>query len=142
MSLESDAYALMSWKRFDDEVTSELLRAVTSAFALIAVADGDLAKTEDDQFMSMLRDKADLFGPLDIDAVDRQFRSVCGAMLSDPVAGRRRALEEVAAVQASADHAELVRSAAEIAIASDSRGAVKETQVLNEICGVLKLAPR
>ncbi len=142
MSLEVDAYALLSWKRFDDEVTNQLLRAVTSAFALIAVADGDLAKKEGEQFMSMLREKADLFEPLDFDAVDRHFRSVCGAMLSDPVSGRRHALEEIAAVQAKPEHAELVRSAAEIAIAADSRGAVKESKLLSEICAVLKLAHR
>lgn len=142
MSLEADAYALLSWKRFDDEVTDELLRAVTSAFALIAVADGDLAKAEDDRFMSLLKDKSELFEPLDFTAVDQQFRSICGAMLSDPIAGRRLALNEISAVQSDAAHAELVRSAAEIAIAADSRGALKETAVLHEICAVLKLTPR
>ena len=49
-------YAAAAWKRFDDEISDELLRAVTSAFALIAVADGDLAEAEDAGFLSVLRD--------------------------------------------------------------------------------------
>lgn len=142
MSQEAETYALMSWQRFDEEITDELLRAVTSAFALIAVADGDLARAEDDQFMSMLQDKAEVFAPLNLQTVDALFRDICGAILSDPAAGHAHALKEIAAVQQTPRHAELVRAAAEIAMAADHRLAVAETKVMSEICGALQLAPR
>jgi tellurite resistance protein len=142
MSLEAETYALSSWRRFDDEISDELLRAVTSAFALIAVADGDLARSEDDQFMSMLRDKAELFAPLDFNAVDLLFRDICGAIMSDPAAGRRHALQEIEAVQGNSVHAELVRSAAEIAMAADSRIVASETTLMAQICEALKVQVR
>ncbi len=142
MSLEAETYALSSWKRFDDEITDELLRAVTSAFALIAVADGDLAKSEDDQFISMLRDKADVFAPLDLNSVDLLFRDICGAILSDPASGRRHALQEIEAVQSDTVHAELVRAAAVIAMEADSRIVAKETTLMAEICEALNIPTR
>ena len=39
------AYALASWRRFDANITDQLARAITRAFALVAVADGDLAQS-------------------------------------------------------------------------------------------------
>ncbi len=142
MSLESESYALLSWKRFDEEVTDELLRAVTSAFALIAVADGDLAAAEDSQFLTVLRDHQDVFAPLDLDLVDLLFRDICGAILGDPAAGRKHALKEVAAVKGNAVHAELVRAAAEIAVAADQRVLAAETQLMQDICKALNLSQR
>ncbi|MEM9620278.1 MAG: TerB family tellurite resistance protein [Pseudomonadota bacterium] len=142
MSDEAAHYARMSWQRFDDKITDELLRAVTSAFALVAVADGDLASAEDDQFLSMLADHADIFSPLNLNTVDALFRDICGAILSDPAAGHSHALQEIAIVQDNQVHAELVRAAAEIAMAADQRLANAETRVMAEICTALKLTPR
>ncbi len=139
MSLEAETYALSSWKRFDDEISDELLRAVTSAFALIAVADGDLAGSEDDQFISLLKDKADVFAPLDLNMVDLLFRDICGAILSDPGSGRQHALQEIEVVHSNPTNAELVRAAAVIAMEADSRIVAKETNLMAEICGVLKI---
>jgi tellurite resistance protein len=143
MALEEQAaYALASWARFDAAMSDDLLRAVTSAFALVAVADGDLAASELDRFMQMLREHAYALSPLDFEQVDRLFRDICGALLSDPAAGRRRALEAVAAVRGNPVHRELVRSAAEIAVVADTRELIVERDVLREIHEALDIPPR
>lgn len=140
MSLEEEAsYALASWQRFDSEVTDELARAITSAFVLVAVADGDLAQSEIDRFNLLIKERASLLDPDNIDRFDQLFRDIGGAIMSDPVAGRRHALELVAAIKADASHCELVRSAAEIAIAADHRELASEQEVLDLICKAMDI---
>ena len=131
------AYALASWGRFDASITDELVLAITSAFVLVAVADGDLARSEIDRFSALLIEHVDVLAPLNIDRISRLFRDLGGALLSDPKAGRQRALASIAAVEASPDHTELVRSAAEIALVADNRELATEHEVLGEICDVL-----
>jgi len=133
MSLEREGYALLAWKRFDAEVPDDLLRAVTSAFALVAASDGDVAQAEDREFLSMLQNKTEVFGALDFNAVDRVFQDICGAILSDPAAGRARALGEIKAIQHNEKHAKLVLSAADIAVQADDRVNAAETRILDEI---------
>lgn len=70
------AYALAAWDRYHAAMTNELQRAVTSAFALVAVADGDLANAEIDRFILLLRERGDVLAPLDIDQMDRLFRDL------------------------------------------------------------------
>jgi tellurite resistance protein len=143
MSFEEDAaYALASWGRFDTPITDELVLAITSAFVLVAVADGDLARAEIDRFTGLLKEYANVLAPLDIDRVDHLFRDLAGALLSDPNAGRQRALRCIAAVQSNPEHAELVRSAAEIALLADNRELAAEHVVLRQICEVLGLSAR
>ncbi len=139
---EEAAYALASWGRFDAAVSDELLRAVTSAFALVAVADGDLAKSEIDRFVGLLKERSDVLDPLDIDQVERRFRDICGALLTNPPVGRRRALDYIAAVARSAVDCELVRGAAEIALAADNRALAAEQALLGEICAAMNIEPR
>ena len=85
------AYALASWARFDGEVTGELLRAVCSAFALVSAADGDVSKSEINRFVGVLRESESSLPPLDITALERVFRELGEAMLTDPTAGKQRA---------------------------------------------------
>ncbi len=74
-SLQEEAgYALASWARFDGAVSSDLLRAVTGAFALVAVSDGDVAQKEMERFTQLLREQETVLAPLDLTAVERQFR--------------------------------------------------------------------
>ena len=127
----------MSWTRFDTAVSDELLRAVTSAFALIAVADGDLARAEIDQFMQTLKDQSELFPSLNMASVEPVFRDLCGALFADPEAGRHHALQDVAAVAGNSLHVDLVNSAAKIALAADGRSDARETVLLQDICGAL-----
>jgi tellurite resistance protein len=142
MTSEVEAlYAAAAWKRFDDEISDELLRAVTSAFALIAVADGDLAEAEDAGFLSVLRDHPKLFPQLSFKELDIKFKDVCSALLSDPDAGRQHALQEIAAVRGDPAECDLVYSAAQIAMAADNRGIVEESVLLTEICHTLDIAP-
>jgi len=137
VSPEDQRYALMSWKRFDERVTDELLRAVTSAFALIAVADGDLARSEVDQFIQTLDEQSELFPSLDMASVAPVFRDVCGAMFADPEAGRKHALQDVAAVAGNLLHVDLVHSAAKVAVAADGRSDAREVVLLTDICSAL-----
>ncbi len=139
---EQAGYALASWARFDGAITDELQRAVTGAFALVAAADGDLASEELERFATVLKDNEAALAPLDMARVQRQFRDVTGALLSDPAAGRNHALELIAAVASNPEEAELVRSAAEIAVAADNRTLAQEQQTLAAICTALNLEPR
>ena len=136
------AYALASWRRFDANITDQLARAITSAFALVAIADGDLAQSEIDRFMVLIREQVAVLAPLNIDRVELQFRDIAGAILSDPSEGHSHALELIAAVAGDAIHCELVRAAAEITIAADNRELSSEQEVLQEICAALGIALR
>ncbi|MGB8330202.1 MAG: hypothetical protein WCE62_08730, partial [Polyangiales bacterium] len=64
---------------------------------------------------------------------------LCAAMFDDPEDGRRLALQCVARVKGVPKHAELVRSAAEIAAAADGRVLSIEESVLRDICAALGL---
>ena len=139
VSEEEAAYAAAAWQRFDGEVSNELLRAVTGAFALIAVADGDLAQSEIDRFVTLVRSNGDMFAGLDLDHIERTFRDIGGAVLSDPAAGRAQALNYVAAVKDHEQHRELVRAAAEIAILADGRKLAREDAPLKDIRETLGL---
>ncbi len=124
MSIEKEtAYAIASWQRFNSEITDNVARAITSAFVLVAVADGDgdLGDSEIDRFISLIRDQESVLAPLNLDRIEALFRDIGGAILSDPIAGRSQALDIIATVKANATHCELVRSAAEIAILADNR---------------------
>ena len=127
----------MSWKRYDDEVTDELLRATTSAFALIAVSDGDLAQPEIDRFMQTLQEQSHLFPALDMASVAPVFQDLCGGMFVDPEAGRERALQDVSAVAGHSVHVELVKAAAQIAVSADGRTDARESALLKEITEAL-----
>ncbi|MGB5812753.1 MAG: hypothetical protein WBG86_19620, partial [Polyangiales bacterium] len=65
---ESVAYAIAAWARFNADVTDDLLRALSGAFALVAAADGELATKEVEGFLSLLRDKQSVFAAIDFDA--------------------------------------------------------------------------
>ncbi len=139
---EEAAYALASWERFDAAITNELAHAITSAFVLVAVADGDLAASEIERFTALLRERADVFAPLDIDRVERLFRDLGGALLSEPTTGHQRALACISAVKGNPVHCELVRAAAEIALAADNRELAAEREVLGEICDAMGIPQR
>ncbi|GJM13280.1 MAG: hypothetical protein DHS20C12_16830 [Pseudohongiella sp.] len=143
MSHDEDvAYAIRSWQRFDSQVTDDLARAVISAFILIAVADGDLAQSEIDKFISMMEEQEDLVAPIGIDRAKLLFRDIGSAIMSDPVAGREHALESIAATKGNDDHCELVRSAAEIAVIADNRKLASEQAVLKVICDAMGIGVR
>jgi len=139
---EQAAYALASWRRFDSEVTDDIARAIASAFALVAIADGDLAQSEIDRFLVLMGERENLLEPVGIDRFGKLFRDIGAAILSDPVAGRRHALELIAAVKSNATHCELVRSAAEIAIAADNRELASEQEVIETICKAMDIETR
>lgn len=142
MMQEQAGYALASWARFEGAVGDNLLKAVSGAFALVAAADGDVARAEIDSFMQVLHDNSEHLPSLDLKRVESLFLDITGALLSDPPSGKAHALECVAGVAGRAEQSELVRSAAEIAVVADSRSLESERQVLAQICATLGIEPR
>jgi tellurite resistance protein len=140
MGLEEPlAYALAAWARFDEAVTDELLRAVCGAFVLVATADGGVSEIELTRFLEVMRGRAEVFPHLDLEAVERQFRDLSMAVLTDPEGGRQHALAEIALVKEQPRQRELVQSAAQIAMAADRRVERREEAVMGEICKALGL---
>jgi tellurite resistance protein len=134
---ESVAYALAAWKRFEDSVSDGLLRAVAGAFVLVAAADGELSRDEADRFFEVLQSKADVFAPIDFAELAKTFGDLSEAMLADPEDGKRVALQYVARVKGVPQHAELVKSATEIAAAADGRLQSVEESVMQDVRGAL-----
>ena len=137
---ESTAYALASWARFDEAITDDLLRAVCGAFAIVATADGDVAETEIAGFLDIIRERSEAFPQLDLVLVERLFRDLTMALLTDPEGGRQHVLAEVARVKDLPRERELVRSAAQIAVFADRRVEGREQKVMEEICTTLGMA--
>ena len=134
---ESVAYAIATWARFDASVSSDLLRALSGAFALVAAADGELAKSEVAAFVELLRSKADVFSGIDFDALEITFRDLTESLITDPEDGRLHALECIARVKGNPEQCALVRGGAEIAIAADGRARAQEAMALRQICEAL-----
>lgn len=133
------AYAVAAWARFNSEVSDDLLRALSGAFALVAAADGELATSEVDGFITLLREKESVFSNLDFDALEGNFRELADALIANPDDGRLRALDCVAGVRGDAAKSELVRSAAQIALAADGRVRGPEEAAVREVSRVLGL---
>ncbi|NKB33194.1 MAG: hypothetical protein GKR91_08855 [Pseudomonadales bacterium] len=139
---EEEAYAITSWRRFDSEISDDLARAITSAFVLVAVADGDLAQAEIDRFSLLMKERAELLNPNVVNRIDALFSDIGGAILSDPDAGRVRALELIGKIKTNRTYCEIVRSAAEIAIVADNRELASEKEILEQICAAMDFESR
>jgi tellurite resistance protein TerB len=136
---ESMAYAVATWARFNVVVSDDLLRAVSAAFALVAAADGELANSEVDGFVELLRSKSDIFASIDFDSLELAFRDLADSLIADPEQGRARACECIARVKGDAERCELVRSAAAIAVAADGLVRAPEEAAMQNICVALGL---
>ena len=138
---EARTYALADWKRYDEAVDDELMRAVCGAFAIIAAADGNVSEAEIERFAGVIRGRRAELSGLDLELAERNFRELAQSLLSDPEAGRQRALADIGRVKESALHRGLVRSAAYIAMVADARIATSEQIVLAEIYEALGERP-
>ena len=136
---ESTAYAIATWARFDASVSDDLLRALSAAFALVAAADGELAKSEVDRFVELLRSKAEVFSGVDFEVLEQDFRDLAASLVADPEQGRLRACDCIARVKGDPARCELVRSGAAIAIAADGRVRGPEESAMRDICNALGL---
>lgn len=130
---ESVAYALAAWNRFEESVSDGLLRAVSGAFVLVAAADGELSRAEAERFFEVLQSEAEVFSAIDFRQLRKTFGDLADAMFADPEDGKRLALECVARVRGVPAHAELVKSAAQIAAAADGRLEKVEESAMQEI---------
>ena len=135
---ESLAYAVAAWARFNAEVSDDLLRALAGAFALVAAADGELATSEVEGFIALLRRK-ESFAGVDFDRLEGDFRDIVNALIANPDDGRLRALDCVAGVRGDANKSELVKAAAAIALAADDRVRGPEEAAAREVARVLGL---
>ena len=138
---ESVAYAIATWARFNANVSDDLLRALSAAFALVAAADGELATSEVDEFVELLRSKADVFSGIDFNALEVAFRDLSESLIADPEQGRMRASDCIARMKGDADRCELVRSGAAIALAADGHVRAPEQAAMQDICAALGLEP-
>lgn len=136
---ESVAYATATWTRFNEAVSDELLRALCGAFAIIATADGEVAPSEVDAFIKVLRRKQEIFSTVDFAELERAFRDLSDAILSDPREGRNLALSYLSALRDDTDRCELIRSAAVIAATADEDIRPDEQTAMGEICRALGL---
>lgn len=136
---ESMAYAIATWARFDAGISDDLLRALSAAFALVAAADGELAESEVDEFIDLLRRKADVFSGINFHELERAFRDLTDSLIADPEQGRARACDCIARVKGDAEKCELVRSGAAIALAADGRARAPEQAAMQDICNALGL---
>ena len=133
---EAGAYALATWQRLADHISDDVLRAVCGAFALISVADGNLDRRELDRFLETVRKEFDP-SKRNLEQLEREFRDLTDAVMSDPVSGRARALEEVARVKGRDEAVKLVHTAARLAVSADERIVPVEVSALEAICGAL-----
>ncbi len=141
MALNEDTgYAVESWRRFDETVTNELVRAMASAFALVATADGDIATQEVERFGALLKLQADSIAPLPTERVDRAFADIVAALLSDPEFSRARALRIIEAVRGDEPYSELVAAVAQVALQADHRERAEELAAMADIRTALGLA--
>ncbi|GAB5542673.1 MAG: TerB family tellurite resistance protein [Sandaracinaceae bacterium] len=108
------------WRRFDEEVSDALLRAVSGAFAFVACADAHLAEAEVERFLAWVEAR-DVFERLPADRLEAHFRGLAQAFAHDFADGERRATEAVAAVGQDPRARELVLSAARVAVVADER---------------------
>ncbi len=136
---ESEAYAIATWARFNATVCDDLLRALSAAFALVAAADGELASSEVDEFVELLRSKADVFSGMDFSALEIAFRDLSESLIADPEQGRLRARDCIARVKGEPSKCEMVRSGAAIALAADGHVRAPEEAAMREICAALGL---
>jgi tellurite resistance protein TerB len=131
------AYALTTWAHFDAVITDTLLRAMCGAFAIIAVADGDVTEEETARFLSVIRERSEAFPKLDMALIEQQFRGLCAALLTDPEGGRQHALSEIEQVKGLPAQQEFVQSTAQIALVADQHVKRNEELVMAEICDAL-----
>jgi len=141
MALNEEAgYAVKSWQRFDETVTNEIVRAMVSAFALVAAADGDLADEEVERFGVLLKQQAGPLAPLPIEGVDSAFADVVAALLSDPEGSRARALRIIEALRGDEPYSELIAAVAQIALKADHHERAEEFAAMKDIRAALGFA--
>ena len=92
---------------------------------MVAASDGELSSSEADRFLDMLGSKSDALSPLDFSALSQTFRDLSEALLTDPVAGKRMALECVGQIAETPQYVELVWGAAQIAAVNFSEAAMR-----------------
>lgn len=132
------AYSVAAWHRFDEQVTEPMARAISGAFALIACADGELSESEVDALVEAVLTAGAVPG-LEVARVERMFRDVCQAMLTDVEDGWRRALALIEPAKQDPAQAQLVAHAAQIAMYADGRVQEPELAALKKICTLLQV---
>jgi tellurite resistance protein len=133
---EPAAYAVAAWQRFSDTIPNDLLRAIISAFALIAISDGDLAEDEKDRFARLLQKQSIPLAGVAPKEVEHAFYDVIDALLSDPDNSRRHALAQISNIAGdgkSDTDGKIVLAIAQIAMNADEQLRSAESKAFADI---------
>ncbi len=76
----------IDWEELKNALDDELVRAVAAAFALVATADRDLAESEIDRFMQVVKEDPALARATDL-GLENAFRKLAQGVLDDPEQG-------------------------------------------------------
>ncbi len=139
-ALERRVQAVKAWSELEGDITDELLRAISGAFAMVACADGSLEKSEIDEFLAYVRG-IESFSDVDMSALERHFREFGEALIDDYDGGRKLALDAIAAMRGDEEKRQRVVRAAQIALVADEDVKEVEEMVLGMICEALGLDP-
>ena len=122
----------IDWEELKNALDDELVRAVAAAFALVATADRDLAESEIDRFMQVVKEDPALARATDL-GLGNAFRKLAQGVLDDPEQGWFVCL----AVLRKCRRHDLIFRAAQIAIVADGHLREQEEAALARIEGAL-----
>lgn len=125
------------WQALDAHGT-ELLRAVSAAFAFVACADGSLHPREVERFAEWTAAQPGLPGDVDLEA---RLRALHRAFALDFDEAERRVAAWLSAVKDDAAKRETVLAAARIAVVADGRLEPVEEAALRRVCEALGVEP-
>ncbi len=125
------------WQELDARGT-ELLRAVSAAFAFVACADGSLDPREVERFAEWAAAQPGLAGDVDLEA---HLRALHRALALDFAEAERHIAASLSAVKDDAQKRETVLAAARIAVVADGRLEPMEEAALRRVCEALGVAP-
>ena len=120
--------------------SEHLFSAISSAFALIACSDAELAESETERFKEVLRHAEPCQG-LDLDALEHDFLELARLLLTDYEQGRNRAFTAIEKVKDDPESRARVVAAAQVAIVADGALRAIEERVLADICVTLGMDP-
>lgn len=122
------------WEELQAALDDELVRAVAAAFALVATADRDLAESEIERFLQVVREDPALAPAMNF-GLENAFRALAQGVLDDPEQGWFVCL----AVLRKCRRHDLIVRVAQIAIVADGQLKEQEEAALARIEATLNV---
>ena len=120
------------WRELAETISEPDLQAVAAGFVLVACSDGELSPYEVDRFVGVIDDTKPP-APIDRHALEMSFRALADEVLRHFDEGRSHALAQIEKVRDDVRTADLVISAARVAIVADGKLEDIEEAVLRDI---------